>query len=312
MYGYAATVCVAFGALQLLTDRTELVTLFAFGPRWLVVLPLPAIVAIVLMRRPARTPVLLGVLLAITPVIAGIADFRVGGGTGGPPSLRLLTQNLGGSTVTAAKLDEFLTQQHVDVAALQECPFYDFGPMRFGWYFYYGGDLCVVSRYPFSVLDFADPDREWERPGRRPVRVEVASPAGNIQLLNVHLETVRGGIEALQEGWWAGFRRNRQGARVDSAAARARLLPSSTPFVVAGDFNLPVESAIYKQYWGDLGNSFSRCGRGFGYTKFTSIYAIRIDHILVSDQWECAAARVLDSPYGGDHAPLIADLRLRH
>jgi endonuclease/exonuclease/phosphatase (EEP) superfamily protein YafD len=89
------------------------------------------------------------------------------------------------------------------------------------------------------------------------------------------------------------------------------MLGRDLPVVVAGDFNLPVESAILRNHWRSYDNVFSRCGRGLGYTKFTSLFGIRIDHVLTSPQWTCTGARVLRSPYGGDHAPLIADLRRR-
>jgi endonuclease/exonuclease/phosphatase (EEP) superfamily protein YafD len=82
------------------------------------------------------------------------------------------------------------------------------------------------------------------------------------------------------------------------------------PLLIAGDSNLPVESAIQRSSWGDFMNAFSTCGRGFGHTKATRLFGIRIDHILTSRHWRCIRATVLDSPYGGDHAPLVVDLRL--
>jgi vancomycin resistance protein VanJ len=202
----------------------------------------------------------------------------------------------------------------VDVAALQECPFYDSSPDGSGWHFYYGGDLCMISRYPFSVLDLVEQEDGWRDPYLRPVRIEVAAPAGRFQLLNIHLETVRGGLNALRDDGWAGvrwFEHNREDAMQESAAARARVRAARRPLLVAGDFNLPVESAIYKQNWGDLQNLFSLCGRGFGRTRLTPLYGIRIDHIIASEEWECAGARVLASPYGGDHVPLVVDVRLK-
>jgi endonuclease/exonuclease/phosphatase (EEP) superfamily protein YafD len=108
------------------------------------------------------------------------------------------------------------------------------------------------------------------------------------------------------------FAANREESRRESRSARAKIGRSpSAPFVVAGDFNLPVESAIYRADWGDLGNAFSMCGRGFGHTKFTGLFGIRIDHVLMSAQLRCVDARVLSSPYGGDHAPLVVDLVIR-
>jgi endonuclease/exonuclease/phosphatase (EEP) superfamily protein YafD len=129
--------------------------------------------------------------------------------------------------------------------------------------------------------------------------------------LNVHLQTIRGGLEALGVQQWRAlpqFAHNREEAASESRAARERTKGGTEPMIVAGDFNLPVESAIYRANWGDLRNAFSSCGRGLGHTKFTSLFGIRIDHVLTSNQWRCADARVLANSYGGDHAPLVVDL----
>jgi vancomycin resistance protein VanJ len=316
VYAYAAFLCAVWFALQSLTDRVLPATLIAFGPRWFMALPLVPLMAIVVAGVPIRlaaAPVgALGFAAAV--LLFGVLDFRIGAGrVPGAASLRVMTQNLGGSVVTASLVDEFLTREHVDVAAFQECPFYDSSPERFGWRFYYGGDLCVISRYPFSVLDPGEQEDEWQDPYLRPVQVEVVAPAGRFQLLNIHLETVRGGVDALRDGGWAGlpwFEHNRLDASRESSTARQRVHAVAIPFLVAGDFNLPVESAIYKQDWGDLQNMFSRCGRGFGRTKLTALYGIRIDHVVGSKQWQCVDARILASPYGGDHLPLVVDLRL--
>jgi hypothetical protein len=245
--------------------------------------------------------------------VFGFMDYRVGfGREPGSPVLRLLTQNLGESRVTGGAFDRLLKAERIDVAAVQECPFYDNDMARLGWHFYYGGELCLVSRYPFAVVGLRDPDNAWRHSSHDPIRFEIETPLGRLELLNVHLETIRGGLEAFGAQPWRAltqFADNREEARRESRAARAKIGDSpSKPYVVAGDFNLPIESAIYRAYWGDLGNAFSMCGRGFGHTKFTSRFGIRIDHVLMSTQLRCADARVLSSPYGGDHAPLVVDL----
>jgi endonuclease/exonuclease/phosphatase family metal-dependent hydrolase len=253
-------------------------------------------------------------VLAITAcvVLFGIMDFRLGlARASGTAEVRVMTQNLGAGRVTAEALDRLMRKERIDVAALQECPFYDFGPAQFGWEFFYGGNLCLVSRFPFKVLDVPDPDTFWERSGRQPLRFLINSPAGSFQLLNVHLPTIRDGLE-----WPSGlrmsskFHANRNDAAKHSMSARARVRDLTDPLLVAGDFNLPVESAVYRASWGDLVNVFSACGRGLGGTRFTGLFGLRIDHIVASPQWACTDARVLASPYGGDHAPVIAALRL--
>jgi endonuclease/exonuclease/phosphatase family metal-dependent hydrolase len=279
------------------------------------VLPLALIVVVATPGRVARR--LIG-LVSLTGLVLvfGFMDCRMGlGRVAGTPVLRIMTHNVGGSRVTAEALDRLMKAERVDVAALQECPLYKNDMARLDWRFYYGGGLCLVSRYPFAVLDVRDPNNTRRSGGHDSDRFEIETPLGRLQLLNVHLRTIRGGLEALGAQQWRAlpqFAHNREESALESRVARERTRGGTEPIVVAGDFNLPVESAIYRAYWGDLRNTFSSCGRGLGHTKFTSLFGIRIDHVLTSDQWRCADARVLSSPYGGDHAPLVVDLVIRN
>lgn len=314
-YGFLTAAVGLWLAVEFLTDRAWPVTIVAFGPRWWAALPLVPLALFLLTRTPGAVRSLCGpVALALVVLIFGLMDFRVGRGrAGGGPMLRVLTHNLGASRVTAASLDRLMKTEQIDLAALQECPFYDHGLARLGWHFYYGGDLCLVSRYPFRVLDEPKPEERWRRSDNQPDRYEIDTPIGRFQLLNVHLSTIRDGIEALRDNGWGALPRfadNRAKSARQSRAARRRIEQGVVPTVIAGDFNLPIESAIYRTDWRDLQNVFSHCGRGFGHTKLTRAFGIRIDHVLTTDHWQCVDARVLTSPYGGDHAPLIVDLLL--
>lgn len=315
MYGCLAGAVCLWLAVDFLTDRAWPATLVAFGPRWWAALPLVPLAVILVTKAPSAAWSLGGpVTLALVVLVFGLMDFRLGlGRAGGGPRLRVLTHNLGASRVTAEGLDRLMKAEQIDVAALQECPFYDYGMARIGWHFFYGGDLCLVSRYPFRVLDEAKPEERWRRGGGEPDRYEIDAPMGRIQLLNVHLSTIRDGLEALRDEGWSALPRfadNRLESSRQSRAARRRIGHGAEPTVVAGDFNLPIESAIYRTDWRDLRNAFSQCGRGFGHTKLTRAFGIRIDHVLTSAHWHCVDARVLASPYGGDHAPLVVDLVL--
>jgi vancomycin resistance protein VanJ len=318
VFGYAAIVTCLWLVVELLADRVVPATLVAFGPRWLAALPLLPLASIVAMAmRGLDRRRLLGVVVFTSVVLTfGFMDFRVGlERAAGRPFLRIMTHNVGEGQVTATALDRLMRVERVDIAALQECPFYDYDLARLGWRFYYGGDMCLASRYPFTVLDVADPYMAYQSGDQQANRFEIEAPMGHFQLLTVHLGTIRGGLEALLIDRWRGlpqFAINRDSAALESRAARERTRRGTEPIVVAGDFNLPVESAIYRDNWGDLRNAFSSCGRGFGYTKFNSLFGIRIDHVLMSDQWRCADARVLSNQYGGDHAPLIVDLVIRN
>jgi endonuclease/exonuclease/phosphatase (EEP) superfamily protein YafD len=309
---YAASALALWLLIRFLVDRAWPATLIAFGPRWLALLPALPLVIVVLASAPRTAAYrLLAVLTTTTALLlVGVMDFRLDVAQSSVPAdLRIMTHNVGESAVTADSLDELMRSEEIDVAALQECPFYDLAPARLGWHFYYAGDLCLVSRFTFTVLAGADQSKPWRAGGRNPMLFAIHAPGREFQLLIVHFQTIRGGLDGPDR--WGGARNlrvNRDDSARESGAARA-MIREAAPLVVAGDFNLPVESAIYAADWRHLTNAFSRCGRGFGYTKFTSLYGIRIDHVLTSAHFDCTRARVLRSPYGGDHQPLVVDLR---
>jgi endonuclease/exonuclease/phosphatase (EEP) superfamily protein YafD len=314
VYGYALAALAVCVAIQFLVDRVWLATLAGFGPRGLTALPLLPLAGWAMWesRRERAWSVLGALALTAGVLLVGILDLRLGlGRASGAADLRLMTWNVGPRGVSAEALDALLRRNRVDVAALQECPYFDLAPLRFGWKFFYGGDLCLVSRFPFTVLDVADPDSLWKHSGRQPIKFRIESPVGSFHLLNVHLPTIREGLEGLAPQTRSSFAANRVDAWQQSASARARVSDPTVPLIVAGDFNLPVESAIYRASWGDLTNAFSTCGRGFGRTKFTGAFGIRIDHVLASTSWECTDASVLLPADEGDHAPLVVALRRR-
>ena len=97
------------------------------------------------------------------------------------------------------------------------------------------------------------------------------------------------------------------GALMESLLAHAFAIQSKGPLLVAGDFNMPEESAIYRRHWSGLNNAFSCAGYGFGTSKETRWHGIRIDHVLLGPGWSCLHTQV--GPHlGGDHRPMVADL----
>ena len=98
--------------------------------------------------------------------------------------------------------------------------------------------------------------------------------------------------------------------RRESEAARRRVDQAAGPRIVAGDFNLVETSAIYRTYWGDLSDAFAAAGLGFGNTKSTRLWGVRIDHILTDGSLRATACRV-GQDLGSDHAPVIAEFEWR-
>ena len=100
------------------------------------------------------------------------------------------------------------------------------------------------------------------------------------------------------------------GAFIISTSSEQELVRSfgwRGPLLLAGDFNLPVESAIYGQYWAQFSNAFSAAGLGLGHTKFTRWHGVRIDHILAGPSWRFRRCWV-GPDVKSDHRPLIADV----
>ena len=86
-------------------------------------------------------------------------------------------------------------------------------------------------------------------------------------------------------------------------------LPES--IVVAGDFNMPVESYFFRNDWGSFRDAFETVGFGIGNTCFVqrvgSGFGARIDHVLTRGNWHALRCRV-GPDVGSDHLPVIADV----
>jgi endonuclease/exonuclease/phosphatase (EEP) superfamily protein YafD len=310
IWAYAAAVVGLLGALELGTDRWWPATLIAFAPRWPWALPLLALVpAAAIGRRRMLAP-----LAAASGVLLfGVLDLRLGLGARAPGEgerpLRLATFNAGNTP--ALDLRALLDGLQADVVLLQECPptLADAPPP--GWTGVRHFMACLFSRWRPEVMDPRDPKEIWEAYGNGVInRYEIVTPAGRLNVVNVHLETVREGLEPVLHRRLAGvpeLEKNIAQRDLESRLARAWSRRGGGALVVAGDFNLPAESAIFKRHWGDLDSAFERCGRGFGSTKTTRWHGVRIDHVLLGPGWRCLRARTGEG-WGGDHRPLIVDL----
>src|SRR5207302_11334883 len=90
-----------------------------------------------------------------------------------------------------------------------------------------------------------------------------------------------------------------------SEVASRRAGQSDGPLLIAGDFNLPTDSAIYRRHWSQYANAFSAVGLGFGHTKFTRWAGFRIDRVLAGPGWKFRSCQV-GPDVGSDHRPVIA------
>jgi endonuclease/exonuclease/phosphatase (EEP) superfamily protein YafD len=321
-WSYLAAVTLAGLILWGLGDRWWPATVLLFISRWILLLPLLLLFpAALVFRRSMLLPLVLGAWVVTVPV----AGYRFGllrliSHPAGE-HVRVMTFNADDGGVLAVELPNVLAEWQPDVVGFQECG----DELRAavegmeGWYHHSVRQLCLLSRYPIG--DSAVMDRSALEVVKESdagiggtgdvVRYTLRTPAGPVNLTNLHLETPRKGFEGLYE---PGFRVDRLQAntelrKIESSLARGWVSAGSLPSVVIGDFNTPVESRIFQDNWGDLTDAWSRVGFGFGMTKNNGWIRVRIDHLLTGPGWHIDHATV-GPDLGSDHLPLIVDLTL--
>jgi vancomycin resistance protein VanJ len=303
-----------------LSDEWWVATLILFGPRWIWALPLAVLVPWALIRR-RRLLWLLGLAVPVLvfPVMGfEIPRLRVLTGNAEHRDLRVMTYNIGGGKADPADLTTLLEKIAPDVALFQECDSLVEPARRSlqqkGWHVDVKWGSCIASRHPIRKVDARDPKDVWEMGGSGViVRYEIDAPGHIVNIVNVHLETVREGLAEVMHRAWRGapgLKANIHQRDFESGLGRAWTERATPPLLITGDFNMPVESAIYRRHWAPFTNAFSDAGLGFGTTKATSWHGLRIDHVLVGSGWECLRAWV--GPHlGMDHRPMVTDLRWR-
>jgi len=305
------------GMLNVLGDRHWIGTTLLFAGRWPWIFPPLAWLIIVLFVRPRPIRrALIPASVAVLIILFWVMDFRTGWRTllpvGDGQRIRVMTLNTGGDGLVANRLALMLEQWSPDVLAIQECgtAMRDQLTALEGWHV----DTkigCLASRFPIDSIAPMPRDHFQPVEGAAIVaRYHLTSPAGPIVMTSIHLETARHGLERLltqQRDATGAVRDNTTLRDLESEQARRWVDAGGGPAIVVGDFNMPIESAIYRRHWGDFTNAWNRAGRGLGHTKDTGWILLRIDHVLTDGEWRPIAATV-GPAYGSDHWPVIVDL----
>jgi endonuclease/exonuclease/phosphatase (EEP) superfamily protein YafD len=309
---------IAAGAAILLHwagDSSWITTLLAFGPRWIVLLPLAPLapLALLLCRR-GLLPLVLAAVVASGPVMGFRVPWRAlsEGRPPGAVSLRVVTFNVGGVSDSAG-LVEFLRSARADVFAFQEWP--NHRPFPEGvageWHTARRGELLVASRYP--ILDLAAAPRASGRKNAPAIRCDIDTPAGTVHFHCLHLYTLRKGLDAVIARKWKGASELERvsAIRNEESSIAARFAGECEgPAVVLGDFNMPADSVIFGRDWGDWQDAFAMRGFGFGYSFTSRRIGLRIDHVLAdASHWQVASCD-LGPDLAGQHRPVIAELLL--
>jgi len=299
-------------------DRWWPATLLMFGPRWWLAVPAVAGLAVAAAARSRAATAAAAVALVV--VLVPFTGLTVAGPLGAagrglqglvrpePPAgyrLRVVSWNMAARR-PGPEFARFLQETDPAVVVCQEA---DVTAADFpaGWGVVRVSSNCVASPLPTrlaSSLNFYDLGV-----GGRLDRFVVETPPGDLDLIDVHLPTVRPGLEVALGTKFRDVSELRRviGLRVlASSRARAWVGPGRRGVIAAGDFNTPVESRLFRDDWADFGNAFSTEGVGWGTTKQTSWFGVRIDHVLFTPPWVCRGAWV-GPAMGSDHRPVVAD-----
>jgi endonuclease/exonuclease/phosphatase (EEP) superfamily protein YafD len=150
--------------------------------------------------------------------------------------------------------------------------------------------IALLSRLPIEEARIFD---LGETPA---VDARLSGPRGDIRVLGVHL------LPPTTARWF-----DARNAQLDTLAALA--LSSTTPLIVAGDFNLSPYSAYFRRWIGASGLSDTVAGQGLDFTwpgGFPPL-GISIDHAFVSDDFSVLTRQRLER-FGSDHLPVLIEL----
>ncbi len=307
--------------LRFASDRWWLATVILFGPRMLLALPLAVLLpATAILWRRSLWPLLASLVLLVGPVMGFCLPFGKLA-VDNAPTLRLLTYNVEGDQVDGERLVSLVKQVDAEVVTLQECSGDLKIPWPAGWHVERAGQLIVASRYPLESVTISHrtyPFSPW--PAVNGIHATLSTPCGPVGVCCVHLMSPREGLaEVLDRHTVINSARSGHLAsqlvirRLESKTVSNWLRGFEGPLIVAGDFNMPVDSGIFREYWSDRPDAFSAVGLGFGYTKYEPLlagaYGIRIDHVL-TDVGSRAVRCWVGPDIGSDHRPVLADVEV--
>lgn len=224
--------------------------------------------------------------------------------------LRVMSANLGGINSNSKPLKEQIDNYMPDIVTFQETDQHKIRKvLPSSWNIHCVDHMCMASHYTIQYEKKLS-RREFKLWGSYAVLYTVNINGTFVRVVNVHMETPRKGFETLL----ASLRKfnlhgmkNNINQRFNEARNIIGLTIEDSPVLLMGDFNMPVNSRMYREYYSEFSNAFSDNGWGFGDTKYTRYHGIRIDHVLMNHHLSSSNAWTAED-IGGDHRPLFADI----
>ena len=306
---YIVNICILFiysyswgfgeGALQ---------DLLLFMPRWLFfLLLLPAFLCFSVIRKHAL-PLLAVLVFNFVFYINYNIPISVFSSSDTPANFRVMSANIGGLNKKKEALAKQIKYAKPNLIAFQETDKYKIQKiLPSHWKIHCIDHKCLTSEFEFSFIKNLSrrPFGGW---GSYGVLYEAIINGQRINVVNIHIETPRKGFE---DTLWKKFDFTPMYRNVEQRYTEARnismLIDNYNPTLLLGDFNMPSDSRIYARYFSEYTNSFDNNGIGVGYTKYTKVHGIRIDHVLVNEQLSTTNVWIGED-FGGDHRAIFTDV----
>jgi endonuclease/exonuclease/phosphatase (EEP) superfamily protein YafD len=323
-WGYLSSLCFVWAYVTATADLASMPTVVAYAPRWIWATPFVLLAfGVTRSSQVERLPLIAGIAVVLGPVMGLCAPHwaefasvsamepRAGGAASAEIRLRVMTVNMGSRLTDPTALADLVGTVRPDLVLLQECS--ERADMAFEGAWHYRDDdaLCVASRYPL-VRSAAQYRLRLPQNDAFVAHYVITVGGEVLDVVNLHLDTPRDAVlSAFQQGRFsqmeASLSRRSQQVQFAREWVEARVNPQRV--ILAGDFNLTPDSALYRRTWGTFENAFSSQGYGWGFTKRAGVFGARIDHVLTGRDWRVHAAWV-ERSIGSDHRPLVAELTL--
>jgi endonuclease/exonuclease/phosphatase family metal-dependent hydrolase len=230
----------------------------------------------------------------------------------GRPHLSVVTYNVNYGVARPENVIRYLADSNASVICLQETHARWEGILRPALEQRYphsyfqewqaAGGIALMSRYELGPVRVIQPEVGWWPA----LLAEVETPAGAIQILNVHLKpplTERGSVTVPAYCQAPGIHRK-------ELAGFLRHVDPERPLIIAGDFNeseigLAMRS-LFDQGFASALSAYDRRSKTWHWKVWPGIVVNdRYDHILYSDHLHCTGAEVVHVS-GSDHLPVRA------
>ena len=306
--------------IKLTGDSWHWGTLLLFSPRWLGLIPWAAVIPLLGFSRPWQRWI-----WVTTGVIGGISlmGFNLPVPTWPQPSIphvRVITCNVQKDEITLPEIESLIVEVGADIVFLQE--FNSAEQMKWpkGWVSFSEGGQCIGSRFPINRTAVCQKDPTADGSRITGLLATLQLEERSLNVASIHLSTPRMGLGDLLgedgislEGSFERLKKETDSRSAESEWTRLACDRFGAMDLIAGDFNMPVDSRILTRDWSSYRDAFVSAGWGLGYTKYENYRGwqvrARIDHILISPELSTRWCRV-GPDVGSDHRPVLAEIEL--